>query len=748
MKNFISKYTPSLLILWTLIIAISIAWNIQRGHLHTLEKARIEARTLFEVNLVYRRWFALHGGVYAPVTGTFRPNPYLTAPRRDIKTTDGASLTLVNPAWMTRMVFEMLQEQSPLSPRNRITSLKYTNPINKPDEWERNALLSFEKGQKEVSEITAIDGRPYMRLMKPMYADKGCLNCHGHQGYKEGELRGGIGIAVPMSPYYAAEAKAGNDMLFAHLALWLSGIWGIVFFTRKIQSKQDEIAEKEWKFRTLSEFAHDWEYWINEKMEIVFISPSCERITGYAEDEFMERPELLWDVIYPDDRILYKGHMSDFRQPYHEAIEFRIICKGGQMRWISHTCGPIYKDGSFLGRRVSNRDITERKKLEEQVFQSQKMESLGLMAGGIAHDFNNILTAIMGYASLLRQAGLDEKAKSYVTNILNSSERAQRLTSSLLAFSRKQIIKASAISLNSALENISGILNRLISEDIELRLKPSEEDLPVFADPHQIEQAIMNLAANARDAMPRGGVLSIEITATTVADEYARSYNVKPGRYMLTVVSDTGIGIAKEDLPHIFEPFYTTKEMGKGTGLGLSMVYGILKQHGGFINVYSEKNAGTTFKAYLPVSPASEDQPHETRREAAPMPTEDFKGSETILIADDDETIRKFLKDTLESYGYKTIHAVDGEDAIKKYDEHKEEIALALLDVVMPKKNAVEIFNHIKEADPDAKALLMSGYTHDIITSKGIYEMGLEFIEKPIVIEALLKKIRETIGRG
>ncbi len=514
-----------------------------------------------------------------------------------------------------------------------------------------------------------------------------------------------------------------------------------------VRNQQLKIAESEWKFRTVSEFAYDWEYWIKEDMEIIFMSPSCERITGYSHEEFIDNPYLFAKIIHPDDVDTYNKHLENFRRPKSE-LEFRIITKSGELKWLSHLCSPIFVEDKFLGRRISSRDITDRKRLEEQLIQAQKMESLGLLAGGVAHDFNNLLTVIYGYSIMLQNSlkGDDANLKDYSDKIIAASEQAQNLTSSLLAFSRKQIISPSVISLSNIVKKISLLMDRLIGEDIELIIKypENEGDNPVFADGHQIEQVVMNLLANAKDAMPRGGILTIEIAPVTLGADFTEHPGVKPGKYMKLVVSDTGEGIDKHALPHIFEPFFTTKDMGKGTGLGLSMVYGIIKQHGGFINVYSEKGMGTTFKIYLPVS--DEYAASALKKTGVPLRDIDLRGDETILIAEDERLVRTFLQDIIKSYGYNVITAENGDDAITKFEENNEQVDLVILDVIMPLKNGKEVFQHIRQKKPSVKAIFLSGYTQDILTSKGIYEEGLQFISKPPDIQELMEKIRSSLN--
>jgi PAS domain S-box-containing protein len=652
----------------------------------------------------------------------------------------------MNPFWILREIYDEIGRQSALPAINRTVSLKYLNPKNMPDEWEKKGILSFERGEGEMSEITDINGKPYMRVLKPLKIEESCLRCHAFQGYKVGDIRGGMSIAVPMKPYYDSEIKTFMTITISHILLWLVGIGSIVILSRSIYRQHQTIAESEWKFRTLSESAGDWVYWVNESREIVFMAPSYERITGYTQKDFMENRNLVYEIIHPEDKVSFEKHISNFKSPQHDEMEFRIITKDGQEKWLSHVCVPIYVEDKFFGRRVSNRDITDKKRLQEQLTQSQKMESLDLLAGGIAHDFNNLLTAIIGYASLLQEELRDsnETVRKDIQQVLTASEKAQKLTSSLLAFSRKQIMRHSTVSLHKIIEGISEILKRVIGEDIELKADYSEIEFPIFADAHQIEQVILNLATNAKDVMPSGGKLTIETTTMTLDSDFTDKYNAKPGRYMILSISDTGKGIDKKHFPHIFEPFFTTKEKGKGTGLSLSMVYGVIKQHEGFINVYSEKGVGTIFNIYLPVS--SEEYKDTGIAEALPYKLQDdLRGSGTILVAEDEETVRGFLKTTIENYGYKVITAVDGEDAISKYNENKGHINMVIMDVIMPRKNGKEAYDIIKKINPDIKALFMSGYTQDIITSKGISEEGLEFIEKPLRIQTLMEKIKNMI---
>ncbi|HEX5735915.1 MAG TPA: response regulator [Blastocatellia bacterium] len=407
---------------------------------------------------------------------------------------------------------------------------------------------------------------------------------------------------------------------------------------------------------------------------------------------------------------------------------------------------PLYDSAQGLSGLCSiSTDVTESKMLEEQLRHAQKMEAIGRLAGGVAHDFNNLLTAIIGYSQIvLASLGPNESLRKEVEEILAAGKRASSLTSQLLAFSRRQVLQPSVIDLNLVVSNTTKMLRRLIGEDIHLVTKLSPDLGRVKIDPAQIEQVIMNLAVNARDAMPSGGKLTIETSNTPLDEAYGREHiNVQPGNYVMLAVTDTGVGMEADTRSHIFEPFFTTKEKGLGTGLGLSMVYGIVKQSGGYIWVYSEAGEGTTFKIYLPRVEGAEEAVLQ-RDDAEYLP----RGRETILLVEDEQAVRDLSARILRELGYTVIEASNGEEALVISSERANgEIHLLLTDVVMPQMSGKLLTDMVKAARPGIRVLFSSGYTDNALVHHGSLEPGTAFLQKPFSPGALARKVREVLDK-
>ena len=394
-------------------------------------------------------------------------------------------------------------------------------------------------------------------------------------------------------------------------------------------------------------------------------------------------------------------------------------------------------------------DITERKKTEEalreseeMLRQAQKMESIGTLAGGIAHDFNNLMTVVTGYSELaLRRIAQNDPLRSKIEEIRDAGERAASLTGQLLAFSRKQILKPVVLDVNTVVTGMSKMLPRLLGEDIDLRFELANSIWQVKADPGQMEQVLMNLAVNARDAMPTGGRLTVKTENVEFAGRSVkRRMVVEPGSYIVLSVTDNGTGMDAETQSHIFEPFFTTKEIGKGTGLGLATVYGIVKQSGGTVWVYSEPGRGTTFRIYLP----REDEVAVTyNRQRTERPV--AQGHETILLVEDEESVRNLAKEILEAYGYEVLTAANGAEGVRVCREYMNDIALIVTDVVMPQMSGRELAESVRTIRPETRVLYMSGFTDDAVVHHGVVADGTCFIQKPFSPETLALKVREVL---
>src|SRR5208282_4392442 len=429
------------------------------------------------------------------------------------------------------------------------------------------------------------------------------------------------------------------------------------------------------------------------------------------------------------------------------TITYRMRHKDGSWHVLESGASAVLNaQGQVEKLVIVNRDVSARRSLEEQFRQAQKMEAVGRLSGGIAHDFNNLLGVIIGYAEFLQERMVPEDSlRGSVDEILKAGKRAASLTRQLLAFSRQQVLDPKVIDLNSVVLDTEKLLRRLIGEDIELTTPLSPDVGRVKADQGQIEQVIMNLAVNARDAMPQGGKLTISTENMVMDEEFVRRYPypVQPGPYICLTVTDSGIGMDAETKARAFEPFFTTKEKGKGTGLGLSTVYGVVKQSGGYIDVYSSPGVGTTFKIYLP-------RVDEAIREEAGPPGaagKSMDGKETILLAEDEPALRRLTRNTLELSGYKVLEAKDGVEALEVSENHEGEIDLLLTDIVMHGMGGHALAQELTRRRPETRVVYMSGYTGQTAGSQGPIEPGSDFLSKPFTRNTLVRKIRDALDR-
>ena len=485
---------------------------------------------------------------------------------------------------------------------------------------------------------------------------------------------------------------------------------------------------------------------IDRDGRIALANRKAEEMFGYAREELLGSPV---EMLLPESRRSVHGRKREeyFSQPRvrpmgigmdlagrrKDASEFPVEVS------LSHIDTP---EGLFAIAFVS--DISQRKQLEEQLVHAQKMEAVGRLAGGVAHDFNNMLTVISGYnRMILDELSQLDPLRGNAEEVLKAADRAAALTNQLLAFSRRQVIRLSVLSVNALIVNTEKMLRHVIGEDIQLTLNPAPDAGNIRADPGHIEQAVVNLAVNARDAMPAGGRLAIETANVRLDETYARTHSgVQPGEFVMIAVSDTGHGMDTETRRHIFEPFFTTKAVGKGTGLGLATVYGMVKQCGGDIWVYSEPGKGTTFKLYFPrvADPADSS----VAGEADPSKA---IGGETILVVEDEQAVRELTVRMLQRIGYKVLTAAAGAEAVEVGKAYSGYLALLLTDVVMPGMSGVQLADALTAARPGMKVLYLSGYTENTVAHHGVLDPGVGFLPKPFSREALAKKIREILAR-
>ena len=506
---------------------------------------------------------------------------------------------------------------------------------------------------------------------------------------------------------------------------------------------EEALRRSEERHRSFVETTNEWVWVCDLSGRMRYNNPALADILGYRPGELDGANTL--DLMHADDRPLAEELLARGAAERRgwSGVVLRFRHHDGTYRHLESNAVPtVDPDGRVTGFQGADRDITERKKLEDQLRQALKMEAIGRLAGGVAHDFNNLLTVINGFSEmLLGDPGLGQHGRELVAEIARAGDQAAALTRQLLAFSRKQVLAPKVLDLNALVREMEKMLARLIGADVELASSLDPDLGRVKADPGQLEQVLLNLAVNGRDAMRHGGYLTIETRNVHMDPAYSSlPPGLKAGPYILLAVTDTGHGMTPDVKARIFEPFFTTKDSGKGTGLGLSTVFGVVQQSGGFIDVYSEPNRGTTFKVYLPRLTDEAETPSSADGWAA-VPG----GTETILLADDDPGVRALSRLALQSFGYTVLEAADGDEAVRLGLAHPGPIQLLVTDLVMPRAGGREVAERLGPARPESRVLFLSGYTDDALVRHGVLEAGVAFLHKPFTPTTLARKVREVL---
>ncbi|MFA7347132.1 MAG: PAS domain-containing protein [Desulfurivibrionaceae bacterium] len=742
--------------LWSLLVIGSLSWGLhQQGH-HLLESATVAARANVNKDIGFRKWGASHGGVYVPPTERTPPNPYLKIPHRDVVTANGQALTLMNPAYMLREMQQNFGDE--YGTRCRITSLKPLNPANAADPWQAKALAGFARGDQELLEAQYLNDQPYLRLIRPFIVEANCLNCHAHQGYKLGDVRGGIDSSIPLGPFLERAMENSTTLALSHAVIWLLGISSLLLFSRREHFLDAEnqravaaLGESEERFRLAAETANDLVYeW--DLQEGVLWSGRVDEMLGYGVGEFPRTMTGWAESLHPEDhdRVLaaVQAHLAG-KAPY--AAEYRIRKKDGEYQWWSARGATIKTpEGTPLRWIGTVTDITERKeaeeeklKLESQLRQAQKMEAIGTLAGGIAHDFNNILSIIFGYNELAMEEKDPENRRHHLEELQRGAQRAKELVSQILAFSRKAEQQKQPLQVSLIIKEALKMLRASIPTTIEIRQDIASNGL-VLADPTQIHQVIMNLCTNAYHAMREtGGILAVSLDEVKIGAEDYGYANLSPGNYLKLAISDTGCGIEPKIQEKIFEPYFTTKKAGEGTGMGLAVVHGIVKSHHGHITVYSELGKGTSFHVYLPL----------TAEEAAPLADEkepeELRGKgERILLVDDEEQIGAVIDAILSKNGYQVTTFADGVQALEEFRKNPEQFDLVITDMTMPSITGTELARKIMALRPKTPVILCTGQS-ELINREKALAMGIcDYLTKPLLTEPLLVAVKKAFEKG
>lgn len=733
-------------LVWILIVAGSFSWSVYHERKHTLEMARNEARSAFNKDLALRLWATSHGGVYVTPDDRTPPNPYLShLPDRDVLTLSGKKLTLMNPAYMLRQTMQDYEKLYGV--KGHITSLKLLNPMNMPDEWQRKALNELDRGAAEVAGVAEIRGEKYLRLMRPMLTKKGCLKCHGHQGYTVGDVRGGVGVSVPMMPYYRTEYTIIKNYLWTNGAVLLAGLLAIGFVSfrskKRISEKHEadkKLRESEERMSLLFNSLPDFIVQVGTDMKVVWANQCVTEVKPDAVGQYCYRVFRAASRLCPDCPV---RQCMESGTIVSEELAYEGFTEREGETWWSLTGIPLKDEsGTVTGAIEVCRNITDRVEMEASLRQSQKMEAIGTLAGGIAHDFNNILGGIIGYTELVQgDVPQGSRVQDDLKEIIKSADRAKDLVRQILTFSRKSRKERKTLSIAPIIQEAVKLLRSTIPTTVEIRPAINEQSGMVNADATQMHQVMMNLCTNAAHAMQEtDGVLDVSLNPVVLSEESMGIYHdLTPGPYVELRIADNGAGIDPRILPRIFEPFFTTKEQQKGTGMGLAVVHGIVKDHGGEINVESRVGAGTTFTILLPrvIEQPAADGGEQTEAEG---------GSGHILFVDDEKTLMDIGRRILESLGY-TVTACNGSlEALDVFQQSPDEFDLVITDQTMPHMTGYNLAKRILRIKPSMSVILCTGYSDSLTPQKARDAGSKALLYKPFSRKDVARTVHDVLS--
>ncbi len=854
---------------WIAIICLSLGWNRHQVTESAIMFAESEASASHNKDLVYRKWSAIQGGVYVPPTDATPANPYLShLPDRDVTTTGGKQLTLVNPAYMTSQVHALGKEQYGI--QGHITSLKLLNPNNAADPWESAALQLFEGGTEEVVSQETIDGQPYLRLMRPLITEKPCLKCHSEQGYVEGEVRGGISVSIPFSPYAVAAQQHRRQLLYAHLLIGTLGLLGLWKSNALLRSSEARLSKSEEHHKSILQAAIDGFMLIDLQGCLMEVNHSYCQMSGYSMQELLAMNIADLEAVEGADSIVsrmqnilewgenrfesnhrrkdgsifdieisaqYKpggdGHLIIFLRDItgRKQMEEQLRESEANYRFIldnmQESLSVIDGDGTFLfandkvaanltgnrleviignnirqllpvdqaeklvekyrqtiksGRRAEQEvkisldndekwfyntlhpvifgqhntsavismslDITQRKQaekerntLQEQLIQAQKMEAIGTLAGGIAHDFNNILGAIIGYAEMARDdCPADSTIANDIDQILKAGTRAGELVKQILAFSRQAKTDPVPLQPAAIINEVIKLLRATLPATIAIKEDIASDTWFIQADPTQIHQILMNLCTNAYHAMEeKGGTLTISLKNKMLGlKDLNPESSMQPGNFVQLSIEDTGVGIKPNIREKIFDPYFTTKEIGKGTGMGLATVHGIVQSYGGSIMCDSHPGQGTIFLISLPSVPALSAKGKEPAEQHA-------NGREHILLIDDEDILVEVGKAMLQRLGYKVTTRSNSIEALATFQDQPDAFDLIITDLTMPGMTGVDLSRRMLQIRPDLPVILCTGYS-SLLSEEKAKAMGIRgFAMKPFSKKEISQLIRRVL---